>query len=133
MPVSDPSGGNGPGRWRDEGYPLGGFSPSVMKLLADAFGRHGDDIDQLTRRLKRKVASAADSDDAARDLAELCLSFDRISERLKADAVRALVEAQKLEPGRSHRTLCGCGRTIEDGQCPTGGRCARGLEIDIRS
>lgn len=117
----------------DAAYPRTGFSPAVIKLLADAFGRHGDDIEFLSRCLKQKARGAAKSEAAASDLAEICVSFERLAERVRADALRAFVEAGKLEPETASKTLCRCGRTIEDGACPTGGRCARGIALDIRS
>jgi hypothetical protein len=109
------------------------FSPEVMKLLADVFVRHGSDIALLSGALRRNAGRLAGSDEQARDFARLCVGFDRVSERIKTDAARAMTEALKLAPGRDPVTICICGRAVETGECCSGGHCSRGTALDIRS
>ncbi len=110
-----------------------GFSPEVMKLLADVFGRHGSDVALLSEMLRNQARLLAGSEEQARELAALCRGFELVSQRIKTDAARAMSEARKLAPRQEHLTVCACGRGIENGECATGGHCARGLELDLHA
>jgi hypothetical protein len=110
-----------------------GFSPEVMKLLADVFLRHGSDLALLSGVLRRTAGRLAGSEEQVREVATLCVGLERVSERIKADAARAMNEALKLAPEGEPLTICICGRAIETGECRTGGHCSRGTGVDIRS
>jgi hypothetical protein len=110
-----------------------GFSPEIMKLLADVFGRHGSDVALLSEMLRNRARLLAGSEEQARELGALCRGFELISQRIKLDAARAMTEARKLAPRQEHLTICICGRPIETGECTSGGHCARGLELDLRA
>jgi hypothetical protein len=110
-----------------------GFSPEVMKLLADVFGRHGSDVAVLSDILRSRARMLAGNEEQARELAALCRGFELLSHRIKADAARAMREARKLAPRQESLTICICGRAIENGECPSGGHCSRGLELDLRA
>ncbi len=114
-------------------YVLNGFSPAIMKLLADSFCRHSIDLTTLSYRLRLMAPEMARSEAQARDLAALCMFVDTLSERVATDALRALTEARKLGSMGAAVTVCKCGRGIESGDCPTGGRCYRGLEISLHA
>lgn len=117
----------------NNGYLLNGFSSAVMKLLADSFCRHGIDLTSLSQRLRLMAPELARTRDQAESLLELCVSIDNLSERVATDALRALAEARKLGAGGGAMvTVCKCGRGIETGGCPTGGRCHRGIELSIQ-
>lgn len=114
-------------------YPLNGFSPAIMKLLADSFCRHSIDLTTISYRLRLLAPEMARTEGQARDLMALCTFVDTLSERVATDALRALMEARKLGVMGGIVTVCRCGRGIESGDCPTGGRCYRGLEISIHA
>lgn len=118
-------------RGSEPAYLENGFSPAVLKVLADSFCRHGMDMAALSTRLKHKAPHLAHTKEAAIDLADLCVALDRLSQRVISDAMRTTLEARKLPGGRAMPTLCRCGRTIEDGACPTLGRCARGITLNL--
>jgi hypothetical protein len=80
------------------GYLLNGFSPAIMKLLADSFCRHGIDMTTIAQRLRLLAPELPQTEAQARSLVELCVSVDNLSERVATDALRALAEARKLVP-----------------------------------
>jgi len=109
----------------------GGFSPRVLSLLTDGFGRHGADVANLSDAFKRRVRKLARDTEEARELALLCSAMQHLSERIVNDALNAKVELSKLMPQAVTLSICRCGRSIEDGSCPTRGNCTRGLAADI--
>jgi hypothetical protein len=110
-----------------------GFSPEVMKLLADVFTRHGSDLALLSGVLRRNAGRLVGSEEQAREFATLCIGFERLSERIETDAARARSEARKLVPGLGPLTICMCGHSVDTGACGSGAHCARGATLDIRS
>jgi hypothetical protein len=107
-----------------------GFSPRVLTVLADGFGRHGADVAELSEAFKQRVRKMARDAEEAQELARLCSAMRRLSDRILSDASRAKVELSKIAPDVVTLTICRCGRSIEDGACPTGGRCSRGVIAD---
>jgi len=108
-----------------------GFSPQVLSLLTDDFGRHGADVADISDAFKRRVRKMARDAGEARELARLCSAMQLLSERIVSDAMRAKVELAKIAPQAVTLSFCRCGRTIEDGACPTHGQCVRGITHDI--
>ena len=116
----------------DKGYRSEtGFSPRVLTLLTDDFGRHGADVADLSDAFKQRVRRMAHGAEEARELARLCSAMQLLSERIVSDALKAKIELAKLAPQSVTLSICRCGRTIEDGACPTHGQCTRGLTADI--
>ena len=117
---------------RDMGYGSDrGFSPRVLSLLTDGFGRHGADVADLSAAFKQRVRRMGRDAEEARELARLCSAMQLLSDRIVSDALKAKVELAKLAPQAVTLSICRCGRTIEDGACPTGGHCSRGTVADI--
>jgi hypothetical protein len=114
-------------------YEQNKFSPRVMSLIADDFTRHGADIAGISVALHRRVRALARNADDARELARLCAAMQQLSERIMSDAFKARSEVHKLKSADAYRdvSVCGCGNTIEDGSCPTGGNCSRGVDVDF--
>jgi hypothetical protein len=108
-----------------------GFSPRVLVLLSDGFGRHGRDVALVSSAFRQRARGLARNAAEARELARLCSAMQQLSERIVSDAMRAKVELSKIAPEVVTLSICRCGRTIEDGACPTHGRCTRGLVADI--
>ena len=108
-----------------------GFSPRVLSVLTDGFGRHGADVANLSEAFRRRMRRMARNTDEARELARLCSAMELLSERIVADAMRAKSELAKLAPQAVTLSICRCGRSIEDGACPTRGRCSRGVAANI--
>jgi hypothetical protein len=107
------------------------FSPRVLSLLTNDFGRHGADVADLSEAFKRRVRAIARDAEEARELAHLCSAMQQLSERIVSDALKAKVELSKLVPEAVTLSICRCGQSIEDGACPTRGRCIRGMATDI--
>jgi lactate dehydrogenase-like 2-hydroxyacid dehydrogenase len=107
-----------------------GFSPYVLTVLTDGFGRHGADVADISEAFKQRVRRMARNAEEAQELARLCSAMQRLSERILSDAFRAKVELSKIAPDVVTLTICRCGRSIEDGACPTSGRCSRGITTD---
>lgn len=115
-----------------EGYkPDRGFSPRIMTLLTDGMGRHGADVAHISDAFKFRVRKIARDAEEARELTRLCAAMERLSDRIVSDALRAKVELAKLAPQPLTLSICRCGRTVEDGACPTHGHCSRGVAADI--
>jgi hypothetical protein len=108
-----------------------GFSPRVLTLLTDGFGRHGADVADLSNAFKQRVRRMARDAEEARELARLCSAMQQLSDRIVSDALTAKVELARLAPHAVTLSICRCGRSIEDGACPTRGQCTRGSRADI--
>jgi hypothetical protein len=100
-------------------------------MIADGFGRHGADVADLSEAFKQRVRRMARDAEEARELARLCSAMQRLSDRIVSDAFKARVELAKLAPQAVTLSICRCGRSIEDGACPTRGNCSRGIDMDI--
>jgi hypothetical protein len=100
-------------------------------MLTDGFGRHGADISDLSDAFKRRARRMARDAEEARELARLCSAMQLISDRIISDARNAKIELAKLAPQTVTLSICRCGRSIEDGACPTRGNCSRGIVADI--
>jgi hypothetical protein len=59
--------------------------------------------------------------------------MQQLSDRVVADAFKARIEVGRLEPmdTQPSRSVCICGKTIEDRSCPTGGHCSRGIDANL--
>jgi hypothetical protein len=104
-----------------------------MSLIVDDFTRHGADIAGIAVALQRKARTLVRSADDARELARLCAAMQQLSQRIMSDAFKARGEVGKLQSARAGQdvSVCMCGNTIEDGSCPTGGHCSRGVDADL--
>ena len=112
------------------GYRLDrGFSPCVLSVIADGFGRHGADVRDLSLALRQRLRKMARDAEEAQELARLCSAMQVVSDRIVADSLKAKAELSKISP--EVVSICRCGRPIETGECPTRGRCARGIDADI--
>lgn len=117
---------------RDTGYsPDRGFSPRILTLLTDGIGRHGADVADISEAFKRRARAMARNAEEARELAQLCSAMQLLSDRIVTDALQAKVELARIAPQAVTLSICRCGRTIEDGACPTRGRCHRGMVADL--
>jgi hypothetical protein len=118
---------------RNRLYHENSFSPRVMSLIADDFTRHGADIAGIATALQRRARNLVRNVDDARELARLCAAMQQLSQRIMSDAFKARSEVGKLNPGEAGHdvSVCICGNTIEDGSCPTGGNCSRGVNADL--
>ena len=117
---------------RDIDYPPDrGFSPRIISLLTDDFGRHGTDMAGLSEAFKRRARRIARDAEEARELARLCSAMRLLADRIVTDAWKAKVELAKIAPQEVTLSICRCGRSIEDGACPTQGHCRRGLVADF--
>jgi hypothetical protein len=114
-------------------YPSEAFSPRVLGLLTDDFGRHGVDVAHISDTFKQRVRKLARDAEEARELARLCSAMQYLSERIINDAFKAKIELSKLVPHTVTLSICRCGKTIEDGACPTHGHCTRGLIADFKA
>ena len=108
---------------RDMGYPPDRDSRArVLSMLTDGIGRHGADVADISDAFKRRVRRMARNAEEARELARLCSAMQLLSERIVSDALQAKVELAEARPPQSVTlSVCRCGRTIEDGACPTRG------------
>jgi hypothetical protein len=108
-----------------------GFSPRIVSLLTEDFGRHGADIAGLSDAFRRRGRRMARDAEEARELARLCSAMRSLADRIVTDAQKAKAELAKLAPQDVTLSICRCGRSIEDGSCPTQGHCSRGLVADL--
>src|SRR5690242_3339457 len=114
------------------GYPSDrGFSPRILSLLTDGIGRHGADVADISEAFKQRTRRMARNAEEARELARMCSAMQLLSERIVSDALQAKVELARLAPQAVTLSICRCGRTVEDGACPTHGHCTRGVMADI--
>jgi hypothetical protein len=117
----------------NKNYPFEAFSPRVLGLLTDDFGRHGADVAHISDAFKQRVRRLARDAEEARELARLSAAMQHLSERIITDAFKAKIELSKLVPHTVTLSICRCGRTIEDGACPTHGNCTRGVIADLKA
>lgn len=85
----------------------------------------------VSARLKSAMRGAARSRREAEEFAGIAVDLEKLAQRVKVDAGQALQETDKLGGGLTSISFCACGGGIETGECSSGGRCHRGLVVNL--
>jgi len=110
-----------------------GYSPRAMSVILDEFTRHAEDIAGLSLAMRARARAIARTKEDALDLALLCAAMQKLSDRIVSDTTKARIEINRLKPieNQANSSVCLCGKAIEDGSCPTGGHCWRGIHTNV--